>query len=79
MMQKSKKNQKNIVKREISLDDYKQRLFSGEEHMRNMNIIGSNKHDIYSMKMNKIALSANDNKRIVMRDKTHTKALRIKQ
>ena len=35
----------------------------------------SDNHDIYSMKINKIALSANDEKRIVMRDKIHTKAL----
>ena len=44
--------------------------------MRKMNIIKSDNHDIYSMKINKIALSANDDKRIVMRDKIHTKALR---
>ena len=44
--------------------------------MRTMNIIRSDKHDIFTMKMNKIALSANDDKRIVMRDKIHTKALR---
>lgn len=44
--------------------------------MRTMNIIKSDNHDIYSMKINKIALSANDDKRIVMKDKIHTKALR---
>ena len=43
--------------------------------MRNMNIIKSDKHDIHSMRKDKIALSANDDKRIVMRDKIHTKAL----
>ena len=51
-------------------------LFLGEEQMQAMNIIRSDKHDIVTMKMNKIALSANDDKRIVMRDKIHTKALR---
>ena len=47
--------------------------------MRTMNIIKSDKHEIYSMRMNKIALSANDDKRIVMRDKIRTKALRQKK
>lgn len=50
--------------------------FSGEEQMRQMNIISSQNHDIYSMTMNKIALSANDDKRIIIEDKIHTKALR---
>lgn len=44
--------------------------------MRTMNIVKSDKHEIYSMKFNKIALSATDNKRGVMKDKIHTKALR---
>lgn len=41
-----------------------------------MNIIRSQNHGIYSMTMNKIALSANHDKRIIMKDKIHTKALR---
>lgn len=44
--------------------------------MRQMNITKSKNHDIYSMTMNKIALSANDDKRIIMEDKIHTKVLR---
>lgn len=51
------------MKKEITFNDYKQCLFWGEEEMRTMNIIKSEYHDIYSMKVNKIALSANDNKR----------------
>lgn len=41
-----------------------------------MNLIRSQKHDIYSMTMNKIALSANDDKRKVKKNKIHTLALR---
>lgn len=37
--------------------------------MRNVNIVRSDNHDINSMKMNKLALCANDDKRTVMRDK----------
>lgn len=45
--------------------------------MRQMNIIRSRNHDIYSMTMNKIALSANDDKRTIMDILyIHTNALR---
>ena len=44
--------------------------------MRTMNIIRSENHDIYSKKVNKIALSANDDKRHICEDKINTLALR---
>ena len=40
-----------------------------------MNIIRSKNHDIYSMTVNKVALSANDEKRLVCPNKIYTKAL----
>lgn len=73
---KCKGIKKNVIKKEILFDDYKKCLLSGEDQMRTMNIIRSDCHDIYSMKMNKIALSANDNKRLVCDDKIHTLAIR---
>ena len=42
----------------------------------NDEIIRSENHDIYSKEINKVALSADDNKRKVMEDKIHTLALR---
>ena len=51
-------------------------FFSGEEKMREMNIIRSKNHDIYSMTTNKIALSANDDKRKIKKDKINTLAFR---
>ena len=45
--------------------------------MRQMNIIKSKNHDIYSITMNKIALSENDDERVIMEDKIHTKSIRI--
>ena len=44
--------------------------------MRSMKIIRSEKHDIYSKEVNKIALSNEDDKRIVLEDKGHTLAFR---
>ena len=41
--------------------------------MRKMNIIRSRDHEDYSMKMSKIALSAHNDKRIICKDKIHTK------
>lgn len=75
-LKKLKGIKKNVIKKEISFDDYKRCLFSGEEQMRTMNIIKSEHHEIYSMKMNNIGLSANDDKRQILADKVHTLALR---
>ena len=44
--------------------------------MRKMKIIRSEKHDIYSKEVNKVALSNDDDKREVLKDKVHTLALR---
>ena len=44
--------------------------------MRSINIIRSKDHEIYSMKMNKVALSANDDKRLILKNKINTLALR---
>ena len=51
---------RNVIKNTLSFGDYKQCLFSEKEVMRTMKIIESDNHDIYSVKVNKIALSAND-------------------
>ena len=75
-VRKCKGIKKNVVKKGINFEDYVQCLFSGEKQMRNMKIIRSENHDIYSKEINKVALSADDNKRKVMEDKVHTLALR---
>ena len=67
---------KNVIKNTLLFEDYKECLFSEKEVMRNMNIIRSQNHDIYSMTMNKIALSSNDDKRLICEDKINTKAFR---
>ena len=65
-----------MIKHEITIEDYKQCLFSGEKQMRAMNIIRSENHDIYSKKVNKIALGNDDDKRKVLENNIHTLALR---
>ena len=69
---KCKGVKKVVVKKSITHDDYKECLFSGKEVLREMNVIRSHMHDVYTEKVNKIALSCNDDKRVVMEDKIST-------
>jgi len=40
-------------------------LFTGKEEHRKMNVIRSREHELFTETINKIALSANDDKRII--------------
>ena len=75
-VRKCKGIKKNVVKKKLDFDDYVKCLFSGEKEMRSMKIIRSEKHDIYSKEVNKIALSNEDDKREVLKDNIHTLAFR---
>ena len=75
-LKKCKGIKKNVVKKKIDFDDYVKCLFSGEKALRKMKIIRSEKHDIYSKEVNKIALSNEDDKRQVLEDNIHTLAFR---
>ena len=72
---KCKGVKKPVVKRSIAFEDYKRCLFTGKEQLRTMNVIRSHKHEVYTEEINKIALSANDDKRIILKDGIHTLAL----
>ena len=65
---------KNVTKRSIQFDDYRECLFSTKEQHRKMNIIQSNCHEIYTEKINKTALSSDDDKRVINADGIHTLA-----
>ena len=73
---KCKGIKKSVVKKGIDFQDYVECLFTGEKQMRSMNIIKSENHEIYSKEVNKLALSNEDDKREIMEDKVHTKAIR---
>ena len=75
-VRKCKGIKKNVVKKKLDFDDYVKCLFSGEKEMRKMKIIRSEKHDIYSKEVNKVALSNEDDKRKVLKDNIHTLAFR---
>ena len=65
---------KNVTKRSIQFDDYRECLFSRKEQHRKMNVIRSHCHEIYTEEINKIALSSDDDKRVIMTDGIHTVA-----
>ena len=48
--------------------------FSGASQMRKMNVIRSHEHELYSETVNKIALAADDDKRIILDDGVSTLA-----
>jgi len=70
---KCKGIKKSVVKNDISFDDYKKCLFDGQKVMRKMNVIRSHKHELYTETINKVALSREDDKRIII-DGIHTHA-----
>ena len=49
-------------------------FFSRKEQHRKMNVIRSHCHEIYTEKINKIALSSDDHKRVIMADGIQTRA-----
>ena len=57
-----------VVKKDLCFDDYKNVLDSGEIIKRDQNTIRSFKHQLYTIKQNKIALSAIDTKRWIKDD-----------
>ena len=71
---KCKGVKKAVVRKSITHDDYKKCLFTREEQMRKMNVMRSHLHEIYTEEVNKVALSADDDKRVVLADGVNTLA-----
>ena len=66
---KAKGTKKCIIKKMIKFDDYKKCLLNDEVILKSQQRFMSNKHDVYTEDVNKIALSNDDDKRIVSPDK----------
>ena len=65
---------KNVVEKSITHEDYKTCLQTGKEQLRRQNIIRSYEHVLYTEEVNKIALSAADDKRYLLKDSYDTLA-----
>ena len=63
---------KSVMKKELVFKDYKDCVLNGKETMKKMNIIRHREHKLFTENINKIALSPNDDKHIVMGNKIDT-------
>ena len=66
---KAKGTKKCVIKRMIKLDDYKNCLLKDKVLLKSPQRFISKKHDVYTEDINKIALSNDDDKRIVSSNK----------
>ena len=66
---KAKGTKKCVIKRMIKFNDYKNCLLKDKVLLKSQQRFVSKKHDVYTENINKIALSNNDDKRIVSSDK----------
>ena len=66
---KAKGTKKHVIKKMIKFDDYKKCLLNDKVILKSQQRFISNKHAVYTEDVNKIALSNDDDKRIVSPDK----------
>ena len=66
---KAKVTKKYVIKRMIKFNDYKICLLKGEVILKSQQRFISKGHDVYTENINKIALSSNDDKRLIASDK----------
>ena len=75
MIKKSKKakgTKKCIIKRRLMFENYKDSLFNDKTILRSQLRFKSDLHNVYTEKVNKIALSSNDNKKLQTFDRVTT-------
>ena len=75
---KAKGTKKCVIKRMIKFNNYKNCLLKDKALLKFQQRFTSKKHDVYTENINKIALSNNDDKRIVSSDKIASYPLEIK-
>ena len=72
---KCKGIKKNVIRNKLTHEDYKNCLFARKPKFEKLNNIKSREHNIYTEKINKVALSCEDDKRFICEDGIHTFAL----
>jgi len=73
-VKKCKGVKKSVVEKTITHEDYEECLLTREGQMRKMNIIRSHMHELYTEEINKVALSGEDDKKIIQDDSISTLA-----
>ena len=71
---KCKGIKKGVIEKSITHEDYKTCLFERKEQRRQMNVLRSYNHTIYTETINKVALSPFDDKRYILEDNINTLA-----
>ena len=66
---KAKRTKKCVIKRMIKFNDYKHCLLNGEIVLKSQQRFKTKGYDVYTENINKIALSSNDDKRLIAPDK----------
>ena len=66
-MKKAKVVKKNVVKKDISRQDYVDCLFEERKFMHTMQSIRSFKHQLYTIKQNKVSLSPYNDKQYLLK------------
>ena len=67
-MKKAKRTKKCVIKKMLKFEDYKKCLFDNEPMIKSQQRFNSENHEVYTENINKIALSSNDDNRIVALD-----------
>ena len=62
--EKAKRTKKCVIKRGLKFNDYKDCLLHNEIVLKSQQRFKSERHDVYTEEINKIALSSNDDKRL---------------
>ena len=68
-MKKAKGTKKCVVSKILIFDDYKKCLFDNGKVLKSQQRFKSENHEVYTENINKIALSCDDDKRIVTSDR----------
>ena len=74
-IKKDKGIKKVVIKNNLTHEEYRECLFNNTIVEKEMNIIIHKNHDLYSETIKKVALSANDDKRVILENKIDTLAL----
>ena len=69
---KAKGTKKCVIKRRLMSENYKDCLFNNKTILKSQQVFKSDHHDVYTVEINKIALSSNDDKRLQTFDETTT-------
>ena len=71
-VKKAKGTKKYVIKRQLMFENHKDCLFNGEVILKSQQIFKSDHHKVYTEKVNKMALSSDDNKRLQTFNKVTT-------